>query len=161
MRHLKPDHIQIFDLQYARLVSEQDNCTAFSYRTFVSISVQSNVNKGGVGGGGGNTVVIKKFYQGGVNEKFGGVNHFTFPPEKMPWLKTNTISGAFRILLRGGARFRSRIRGFQGINKTESTKLNDEYFGFVKELDLIKSRRLKCSGGCERCSGGAARPPPH
>ena len=58
---------------------------------------------------------------------------------------------------------------------TESTKRNDEYFDFVKELDSIKGRRLKCSGGCEicsrggkssggrpplRCSGGAAGPPP-
>ena len=37
---------------------------------------------------------------------------------------------------------------------TESTKRNDEYFDFVKELDLIKGRRLKCSGGCEICSRG-------
>ena len=50
---------------------------------------------------------------------------------------------------------------------TESTKRNDEYFDFVKELDSIKGRRLKCSGGCEICSrggqklrGGAAGPPP-
>ena len=35
---------------------------------------------------------------------------------------------------------------------TESTKRNDEYFDFVKELDSIKGRRLKCSGGCEICS---------
>ena len=37
---------------------------------------------------------------------------------------------------------------------TESTKRNDEYFDFVKELDLIKGRRLKCSGGCKIYSGG-------
>ena len=30
---------------------------------------------------------------------------------------------------------------------TESTKRNDEYFDFVKELDSIKGRRLKCSRG--------------
>ena len=42
---------------------------------------------------------------------------------------------------------------------TESTKRNDEYFDFVKELDSIKGRRLKCSGGCEICSnrGGGAK----
>ena len=37
---------------------------------------------------------------------------------------------------------------------TESTKRNDEYFDFVKELDSIKGRRLKCSGECKICSGG-------
>ena len=37
---------------------------------------------------------------------------------------------------------------------TESTKRNDEYFDFVKELDSIKGRRLKCSGGCKIYSGG-------
>ena len=43
---------------------------------------------------------------------------------------------------------------------TESTKRNDE-FDFIKELDSIKGRRLKCSGGCEICSrGGATGPPP-
>ena len=42
---------------------------------------------------------------------------------------------------------------------TESTKRNDEYFDFVKELDSIKGRRLKCSGGCEICSRGGNPPP--
>ena len=42
---------------------------------------------------------------------------------------------------------------------TESTKRNDEYFDFVKELDSIKGRRLKCSGGCEICSRGGGAPP--
>ena len=40
---------------------------------------------------------------------------------------------------------------------TESTKRNDEYFDFVKELDSIKGRRLKCSGGCEICSRGGRK----
>ena len=48
---------------------------------------------------------------------------------------------------------------------TESTKRNDEYFDFVKQLDLIKGKRLKCSGGCKIYSGwakaqGGAAPPP-
>ena len=43
---------------------------------------------------------------------------------------------------------------------TESTKRNDEYFDFVKELDSIKGRRLKCSGGCESSKGVAGPPPP-
>ena len=46
MRHLKPDHIQISDLYYAHLVSLQHKCTAFSYRAFTSVSVQSDINKG-------------------------------------------------------------------------------------------------------------------
>ena len=44
---------------------------------------------------------------------------------------------------------------------TESTKRNDEYFDFVKELDSIKGRRPNCSGGCKIYSGGGrtAAPP--
>ena len=57
---------------------------------------------------------VKFLLGGGVNEKFGGVNHFTFPPEKMPWLKTNTISGAFRILLRGGGEISLAHQGVLG-----------------------------------------------
>ena len=46
MRHLKPDHIQIFDLQYAHLVSLSHNCTAFSYRAFTSVSARLYKSKG-------------------------------------------------------------------------------------------------------------------
>ena len=40
------DHIQIFDLQYAHLVSLSHNCTAFSYRAFTSVSARLYKSKG-------------------------------------------------------------------------------------------------------------------